>query len=111
MFHRSSNNTLKALHFLEVCHKLYAKIREIIKGKFIILYVLSLIAWLVEMVSVMILSHGFTVKYISQYLKDILAGETTQYNYFFIVGSILIYVAALGLVILKRKGKNIKCRR
>lgn len=110
IYNRSSNNTLKALHLLEGCHKLYENIREIIKGKFIILYVLSLIAWMVEMVSMVTLSSRFTGKYISEYLRDILTGETTQYNYFFVIGSILIYGVALIMVTLRRKG-NRECRR
>ena len=108
IFNRSSKNTLKALHFLEVCHKTFEKISGIANGRFVMLYIISLAAWIVEISSILIVNSDAKKNYVSEYLKKILTGETTQYNFFFILGSLVLF-AILAVVCLfqrREKGKN-----
>ena len=107
VYHRSSSNTLKALHFLEACNKTYGKISHIVSGRFVILYIISLLVWIVEIASVLVITSDAGRLYVSEYLQTILTGETTQYNFLFLFGSVLLYTV-LGVVCLFKKGDETK---
>lgn len=105
VFNRSSKNTLKALHFLEVCHKTFGKISNIASGRFVILYIISLAAWIVEIASILLINSNSKQIFVSEHLKNILTGETTQYNFFFILSSVLLFVV-LGIASLFKRREN-----
>ena len=92
---------LKALRYLEAVNRVYQEIMNVTKGRGIILYILSLVAWAVEIGSVMLLSI-ITVKgtvlsdMISKYLKSALVGsQTIELKRFVLISVILMIVIYL----------------
>ncbi len=92
---------LKALKYLETANRVYLEIMNVSKGRGIILYILSLIAWTVEIGSVMLLNtitaEGSVLSdKISGYLKSALVGsQTIELKRFVLISVILMIVIYL----------------
>lgn len=112
----ATKRRIKALFFLKKIYAAYLGIVKAVKGKFIILYVLSLTAWFIELGGVLILDRINTgeeqVESMQLYLLSALTGEDFMYmNYFSIVSIMILavmYMFALGMSIIRdceKKGK------
>lgn len=92
---------LKALKFLDTMNRVYLEIMNVSRGRGIILYVLSLLAWAVEIGSIVLLDtvtgigNGLSNK-ISEYLKSALVGsQTIELKRFVLISVILMIVIYL----------------
>ncbi|SHJ49014.1 lysylphosphatidylglycerol synthase domain-containing protein [Pseudobutyrivibrio xylanivorans] len=92
---------IKMLRFLDTMNRVYLEIMNVSKGRGIILYVLSLLAWAVEIGSVVLLNAitvdgaGLSNK-ISEYLKSALVGsQTIELKRFVLISVILMIVIYL----------------
>lgn len=84
IFSRSSKNTLKALQFLQFCNRAYQSVNEVARGRFLMLYLLSVIAWLVE-VGGLLTVGGFSSTRVGNYLADVMLGNPNSENMVYIL--------------------------
>ena len=91
----------KALRALEYLNRIYGEIENVIKGRGILLYLMSIMAWAIEIGGVSIIKrlqadNGALDERISQYLSSALKGnqvtEMRQFVFISIVLMIAIYV-------------------
>lgn len=103
---KNSANTLKALAVLEYCNRAYQSAERIIRGRFGILYMLSLAAWLVEAGNIYLTQGESTAA--EKYLSDILLGRPNDGYFFFLVFSLIFLGMMLlcGTVQRGRKAEN-----
>lgn len=96
---RTSSNTLYALRFLESINSLFASVRKIISGKFLILYITSLVSWIIEIAAYSLLTSGQND--INQYLLNISAGHPDSYTVLYSV-FVLIFLSLASAALLIR---------
>lgn len=96
---RTSRNTLYALRFLESINSLFASVRKIISGKFLILYITSLVSWIIEIAAYSLLTSGQND--INQYLLNISAGHPDSYTVLYSV-FVLIFLSLASVALLIR---------
>lgn len=96
-----SPRKVRALKLLDTMNRVYIEIMNVSRGRGIILYVLSLLAWTVEIGSVVLLKtitgkcNGLSDK-ISEYLKSALLGsQTIELKRFVLISVILMIVIYL----------------
>lgn len=109
VFRKTSEHTLKGLQFLDICKKAFGHINEIVKGRFIILYLLSLLAWGIEIGYFLIFSRTTGKVDISTYLSDVLTGTLNSNNVIYMMACLTLFLlcgVALGIIdISKKEGK------
>lgn len=98
---KNSANTLKALAVLECCSRAYQSAERIIRGRFGILYMLSLAAWLIEAGNIYLTQGESTAA--EKYLSDILLGRPNDGYFFFLIFSLIF----LGLMLLCGTGQRV----
>ena len=99
----ASAKKLGALKSLEAMNKVYLEIMNVSRGRGIILYVLSLLAWVTEIGSVVILARmngikadGSLTRKISEYLESALMGnQTIELRRFVLLSVVLMIVIYL----------------
>lgn len=110
---RASKRTIWGLERLEDMYKLYEMVTDVVKGKGVVLYFCSLMAWLVEIGSIFIVS-GITLSErinvsILQYLTSAVTGADVNNLKRFIVVSIIIqimfYIVFHGVTLFVGRGK------
>ena len=90
-------NKIKALKYLDAMNRLYLEIMNVSRGRGIILYILSLLAWAIEIGSVVILSNiigegiGLSEK-IAGYLESALMGSHPQELKRFVLISVILMI-------------------
>ncbi len=89
---KNSANTIWALSVLECCNSAFRSAEGIIRGRFGILYILSLTAWLIEAGRIYLTQKESMAA--ERYLSDILRGRTNDEYFFFLIFSVLF----LGMV-------------
>lgn len=90
----ASRRRLKALAFLKKCNMAYGSVDRSVKGKFLMLYVLSLLAWGIELGGLVLANWGngdmrFQDR-VYEYLTAALTGESSTYMKNFSLVSIVI---------------------
>ncbi len=112
LFERATERRIIALKLLEACNYLYSELKEITRGRGLILYFLSLVAWGVEILSltmqVGIFKNENLSNIISKYLFVAIGyGRCIELNLFVIISAIamlVIYIFVNILGIFLRKG-------
>lgn len=107
IFNKSSERTLIGLKILNICYRAYLNANKIIRGRFVILYILSLVAWGIETWSI----HRFLENWsfdLSNYLSNILTSKVNNYNIMYILCSSFVFCIVGIIVILLGKWKGEK---
>lgn len=86
---KSSKNTLRALQLLNICHKAVTNIKTVVMGRFPILYLISLSAWILEFSFVVLLSPENNL---NRYISNLFTGNISSDNTLYILISILLYL-------------------
>ena len=97
---KATPHKIAVLHFLDKTNLVYEEIANVSRGRGIILYVLSLLAWIVEIGSVVIMSKindaGALTPKISEYLRSALSGaQSPELKQFILISVILMIVIYL----------------
>jgi uncharacterized protein (TIRG00374 family) len=108
IFKKSSKNTLKGLHIIKTAENAYKNINDVVKGRFIILCFLSLVAWGLEIGSLFLVGQELEKTSLGIYLTDILKGTLNSNNIVYTICCFIFFVIVeTGLVIVsKRRNKN-----
>ena len=91
---------LRALRYLESFNRVYQEILTVTKGRGIILYILSLLAWSIEMGSVAIFG-GDLSDYLTSALSDSQSYELKQFIFISVILLIVIYLFVKAIDTLK----------
>ena len=91
---KATPGTLKALKYLEIANNLYTDIRSIIHGNGIILYVLSVLAWVIEIFNLIFITksdsqHNIDNKISEYLLSTINLGNSIELRQFIIISIII----------------------
>ncbi len=97
IYNKSSENTLRALRFLQMGEKAYLHIDRIFRGRFLILYLLSLLAWGIEIGGLLMIGEMFSSVRLGRYLSDVMAGHMNMDNLFYMLACLLLSVAVDGV--------------
>lgn len=93
---KATEKRLAVLKILDTLNKIYQEIKGVSKGRGIILYILSLVAWMVEMGSIALLNQLSGEKdlnqMISEYLTSALSGEKNMNLMRFIFISVVLLI-------------------
>lgn len=108
VFNKSSEHTLQGLYFLNICNKAYIKVNKIAKGRFAILYIISLVAWAIELVGISIWFHMGELVTVSNYLRDIITGAYNIDNILFIYCILVLIIVIEVFVFVISKVKKEK---
>lgn len=103
IFNKSSEHTLVGLQFLKACNDAFMNINFVVKGRFVMLYLLSLVAWSVEIGMLVTVGKQISGMEISTYLSDVLTGNlnvnnmmyTIQCFVFFLIVGIVLFINRL----------------
>lgn len=92
IFNKKSEHTLRGLQFLSTCHKAFLQISQVVSGRFVLLYLLSLVAWGIEIGSICIATHGVGKAGISTYLTGILTGELNDSGLIYSIVCLVLFI-------------------
>lgn len=98
IFKKKSEHTLRGLQFLSICKSTFIHINEMVKGRFIILYLLSLAAWGVEVGYFLLLTNVANEMAISTYLSDVLAGTLNANNAIYMIVCLVVFLICGGVL-------------
>ncbi len=97
---------LRALRYLESLSRVYQEIIAVTKGRGLILYILSLMAWAVEMGSVALLNKDDKLKeYLTSALSDSQSFELKQFIFISVILLIVMYLFVKAVDTLKAERK------
>ena len=94
VFKRGTKHTLWGLKILNLCNETYKNIQAVVKGRFAIIFGISLAAWGIEIFGMMSLTRYIDTFGMADYLTDIMRGELSVQSMAFA----LISVVFLGIV-------------
>lgn len=80
IYNKSSKHTLIGLQFLKMCNEAFSNVSFIVKGRFVMLYILSLIAWTAEIGMIVVVGKAIGGVEVSTYLVDIMTGNLNFSN-------------------------------
>ena len=83
---------------LSICKSTFIHINEMVKGRFIILYLLSLAAWGVEVGYFLLLTNVANEMAISTYLSDVLAGTLNANNAIYMIVCLVVFLICGGVL-------------
>ena len=103
----ATKNKIKLLQFLSKLELSYNEINKILEGKTIALYILSLLAWGIELLGLVIfIDYGGIGEAISQHLISALSGTTTMYIEIYTISCTFIALSLSLIREVKIKFKN-----
>lgn len=102
IFMKESEYTLKGLRFLNTCKNAFYYIDGMVRGRFFILYLLSLAAWGIEVGYFVLLTNESDQMEISEYLSDALAGTLNASNSIYMVVCLTVFLYC-GLLLISLK--------
>lgn len=95
---RATKQSLNTLNMLEAFQVIYSEIRGVLRGRGVILYFLSLVAWIAEIGSIVMINqhseHMDTVMLVSEYLLSAISGNQSLYM------SKFVFISVAGLLLL-----------
>lgn len=103
IFKKSSTHTLAALEILEVCNASFENISAFVKGRFAVLYVISLFAWAAEIWGYFLRPDNFSPAGLGVYLENILKGAWEEYNLFYALACFSVFAICLALEFMTRR--------
>ena len=104
-----SKNSTRALGILEDLNRWYCYLKSLLRGRVIILILLSVLAWLIEYFALVILSRAmgtvFILKDFTNYIHSIFYLSTEPISSFYIIASAVIlgFIAVVFFVIMRMK--------
>jgi hypothetical protein len=101
IFKRKSKRTIQALKLLHLGNEAFERFQGIIKGRFGLTYILSVIAWLIEI-------YGQKTTDLEGYLSSILSGTFNEYNFRYILFCFVLFLAGSLIFSIIRTGKGKK---
>ena len=92
-FLRNAQNkrNLFILKVLEILNDLYLKVKEMINGRSLILFILSFIYWLFEMIFVLFITGTSNIKNIIDYINDSFLGITNSTFNIYIYACVIVF--------------------
>lgn len=96
---KTSRRTLAGLEFLQGTKRAYDMVKRIVEGKFLFLFILSIMTWMIEIGALLLIGAHLTSISVSGYLSDIMVGRINQMNCIFIWACMAIF--AIGYVACK----------
>ncbi len=92
-FLRNTQNkhNLFILKVLEILNDLYLKVKEMINGRSLILFILSFIYWLFEMIFVLFVTGTSNIKNIIDYINDSFLGITNSTFNIYIYACVIVF--------------------
>jgi len=113
--HKSSKRSMKALKGLEITYEWYDYVRNLVKGRYGVLILMSLTAWLVELIIISgfarIVGGSFSVSEFGRYIESIISGSTyaLKNQYTFVSICLMIVATFISvvyyLIVSRRKSK------
>lgn len=108
---KESENTIKLLQLLSNINVIYKNVDRVFKGKWLILFILSFMAWSVELLGLVITNKGISentvfAKTLIEYLSSIMGGIHSKYQVDFVISSnviLLISYLITRVIMIKRK--------
>lgn len=94
IFNKRSDHALSGLRFLAGCDSAYRHVAATVKGRFVFLYALSLVAWGVEMAAMVLVMGDLSSSVVGAYLLDVLTGATNAYGTLYIAVCVALYASA-----------------
>lgn len=91
IFNKNTESTLIALHAINLCNKAYKSIGRMAKGRFFLLFLISIVAWFVE-VGGMVVMRGTDGNEVISYLNNTIFGTPGLFNKLFILACILLFL-------------------
>lgn len=85
LFSKSSEKALQALRLCQLCHKAYQGVHKVVQGRFVLLYLVSMAAWLTEVGGLLALGGGLQGADLGRYLTAILWGQPIGENYAYVL--------------------------
>lgn len=115
LVNRSTSHRIKGLEVLRSFNELYEEIRTLVRGRGLIMFALSLIAWLLEIFSMRLINQIMHLQIdvtISQYLYNLMAGSGNAGSTIYSTVSIFLLVFFLAVYCLVKIVKgNRECRK
>lgn len=103
LFNRSSENTLRALYICQLCHRAYDRVYTVVRGRFVLLYLMSVTAWFIEIGGLLVLGGKSSGSGLEGYLSAVLLGHPVSENSAYIL---LCFFMLTLLAIYSRCGKG-----
>ena len=86
---KSSENTLRALRALKLCNNAYRMLNDMVRGRFLFLYLMSVVAWLVEAGTFVLISGG--ANGIGGYLSNAMLVSPSQDNVMYFLTCLALF--------------------
>lgn len=106
----ASGRTLKRLRLLERMQRAYLELQQVIHGKFLVVYLLSLFAWSIEIGSLAVYCKCLTGESVRQaaelYLGSAVSGKPSAYLWNFIGASVLLLLIIYLFVAVWHRGRR-----
>lgn len=102
VFNRNSSLTLNLLMWLSYINRGVMQINKIIKGKFLITLILSLLAWCCEIGGVLVI-NDFDLDSIGNYIESLFHGTGNHFNALYVIFSLCIYMVTYIFLLNKRR--------
>lgn len=108
---KASSGKIKLLKIINKCNDLYVEVRELVQGKGVILYILSLVAWIVEGTGVFVFSYYISGRWstneLTCYLESAIGISDSVYQRSFVLVSIIILMTVyVTFFVLKKVNKR-----
>ena len=101
----NTKSTLMALTALDTLKKVVWEVRQTSSGKFMVLFIASVVAWGVEVLAAGFFGYALTGRGVNAYLNTVLTGGIGAYTFLYFVSSAVIYAGVYGIL---NRGKRRK---
>ncbi len=112
---KATKRKLWSLKQLERLNKVYNEITQVVKGRGVILYLLSLVAWSVELLNLMLITNLISKEFInkiSEYLMSaLISNKVIELNKFIIISIIILLVVYFAIKFIEIVKKKEVCNR
>lgn len=85
IYNRSSGNTLRGLYALKLCNRAYKAVNEMVRGRFLFLYILSVLAWFTEIGGLIIVEDSVRDGIADYMLAAMFIAPSKEYMVYFFV--------------------------
>lgn len=106
MINRTSKRTLKVLSALESMKKGYELMSQSIKGRFGLLFVLSLAAWGIEIATLFLVGPSVVVLEPNDYFISMLFGGQNEYNQMFTLLAVIVNAIGFAVMVVWKRGTD-----
>lgn len=101
----NTKSTLMALTALDTLKKVIWEVRQTSSGKFMMLFMVSVVAWSVEILAAGFFGYALTGRGVNAYLNTVLTGGIGAYTFLYFITSVCIYAGVYGVLQLVKRRK------